>query len=145
MKDTFSKVLASMLVILFIYAGLSKLMDYSTFRFQLGRSPYVTGIAGFVAWSMPVAEIVTALLLTFQRTRLFGFYSSFFIMVLFTGYIYAMLRYSPFLPCSCGGVLSAMSWQQHLYFNVFFVLVSAAGVLSMSAQKKTFNPQFAQV
>ena len=135
MKGILSGIAASLLIILFIYAGLSKLMDYEGFRFQLGRSPYVTGIAGFVAWFMPAAEIIAALLLTFQRTRLFGFYLSFFLMFLFTGYIYAMLHYSPFLPCSCGGVLSAMSWEQHLYFNIFFVLVSLTGALLLASNK----------
>lgn len=136
-KKTLTEIAASLLVILFIYAGLSKLMNYSEFNFQLGRSPYISGIAGFVAWFMPAAEIVTALLLTFQRTRLFGFYTSFFIMMLFTGYIYAMLHYSPYLPCSCGGVLSMMSWDQHLYFNIFFVLVAATGVLLMNTKTNT--------
>jgi uncharacterized membrane protein YphA (DoxX/SURF4 family) len=135
MKDILSKTLASLLIILFIYAGLSKLMDYPEFRFQLGRSPYLTGVAGFVAWFMPAVEILAALLLTFQRTRLFGFYLSFFLMMLFTGYIYAMLHYAPSLPCSCGGVLSTMSWEQHFYFNVFFVLVSIAGVFVMTGRR----------
>ncbi|HEY0667168.1 MAG TPA: MauE/DoxX family redox-associated membrane protein [Sphingobacteriaceae bacterium] len=136
MKNKLCAIAASLLIMLFVYAGLSKLMDYSTFRFQLGRSPYVTGIAGFVAWFMPAAELIAALLLTFQRTRLFGFYLSFLLMVLFTGYIYAMLHYSPFLPCSCGGVLSAMSWEQHLYFNIFFVLVALAGTLLMARDQE---------
>lgn len=143
MKDTLSKITASLLIILFIYAGLSKLMDYEGFRFQLGRSPYVTGMAGFVAWFMPTVEIVAALSLTFQRTRLFGFYLSFFLMLLFTGYIYAMLHYSPFLPCSCGGVLSAMSWSQHFYFNIFFVLVSLVGALSMASKQDNIKLQTA--
>ena len=124
-----TEIAASLLVILFIYAGISKLVNYAEFRFQLGRSPYVTGIAGFVAWFMPALEIVAAILLALKKTRLIGFYISFFIMVLFSGYIYAMLHYSPYLPCSCGGVLSMMTWQQHLYFNLFFVLVAAGGAL----------------
>lgn len=145
MKDMLSKIMASLLIILFIYAGLSKLMDYSEFRFQLGRSPYVTGMAGFVAWFMPATEIVAALLLTFQRTRLIGFYLSFLLMLLFTGYIYAMLHYSPFLPCSCGGVLSAMTWEQHFYFNIFFVLVSGAGALFMSGERNSIKLQIVPV
>jgi hypothetical protein len=136
MKKTLTEIAASLLVILFIYAGLSKLMNYSDFRFQLGRSPYVSGIAGFVAWFMPVSEILVALLLTVQRTRLIGFYASFFVMLLFTGYIYAMLHYSPYLPCSCGGVLSMMSWEQHFYFNLFFVIISLSGVLLMNVKEK---------
>ena len=132
MKKLLIEIAASLLVILFVYAGVNKLLNYSEFRFQLGRSPYIAFMAGFVAWFMPVSEIIVALLLTVKKTRLVGFYASFLIMVLFTGYIYAMLNYSPYLPCSCGGVLSMMSWDQHLYFNLFFVLLSALGALLLS-------------
>ncbi|MBO9572870.1 MAG: hypothetical protein J7497_11810 [Chitinophagaceae bacterium] len=143
MKKLLIEIAASLLVILFIYAGLSKLLNYSEFRFQLGRSPYIASMAGFVAWFMPAAEIISALFLVLKKTRLIGFYASFLLMVLFTGYIYAMLNYSPYLPCSCGGVLSMMSWTQHLYFNVFFVLVSAAGALLMSKPEQINKLQIA--
>src|SRR5699024_6001254 len=32
--------------------------------------------------------------------------------------------YSPSLPCSCGGVLEAMDWEAHLYFNLGFTLLA---------------------
>jgi uncharacterized membrane protein YphA (DoxX/SURF4 family) len=121
--------IACLLIILFVYAGLSKLIDFSTFRFQLGRSPFITQIAGFVAWSIPAAEIILALCLVFRRTRLLGLYGSFFLMLLFTGYIYAMLHFSYYVPCSCGGVLSKMSWNQHLVFNIFFTVLALVGIL----------------
>ena len=140
MKSNLITIAACLLIILFVYAGLSKLLDYSSFRFELGRSPYVSAIAGFTAWAMPTAELVAALLLTFKSTRYAGFCLSFFLMVLFTGYIYAMLNYSPFLPCSCGGVLELMSWQQHFYFNLFFVAVSACGVLLTGTENNTAQP-----
>ncbi len=128
-RKTILGIISALLVLLFAYAGLSKLLDYNTFKFQLGRSPYVTGIAGFVAWALPVCEIIIVLLLIIQRTRLLGLYASFFLMLLFTGYIYAMLHFSYYIPCSCGGILSKMSWSQHLVFNVVFVFIALAGIL----------------
>ncbi|MBS1567215.1 MAG: hypothetical protein JST39_22720 [Bacteroidetes bacterium] len=50
-------------------------------------------------------------------------------MSLFTGYVAVMLSLSYYLPCSCGGILQALSWQGHLVFNVFFTLLAAAGAL----------------
>jgi len=123
------QIICSLLIILFIYAGLSKLLNYDAFKFQLGRSPYITKIAGFVAWSLPSTEIVISILLIVKKTKLLGLYASFFLMVLFTGYIYMMLNYSPFLPCSCGGILSSMSWTQHFYFNILFTCLALIGVL----------------
>jgi len=35
-----------------------------------------------------------------------------------------MITYTPNLPCSCGGVLQQMTWNQHLIFNVVFTLLA---------------------
>ena len=126
-----------LLILLFTYAGLSKLFNIGTFRFQLGRSPFVTNISGFVSWFLPISELVIAALLAVKKSRLFGLYASFFMMLLFTGYIYAMLHYSYYVPCSCGGVLSKMSWNQHLIFNIFFSLIALTGILLQT--KKNSN------
>ncbi len=123
------EIMASLLVILFIYTGLNKMLDYETFKFQLGRSPFVQNMNGFIAATLPIGELLIALALIIKRTRLIGFYASFFLMVLFTGYIYAMLHYSYYVPCSCGGVLAALSWEQHLVFNCFFIAIALAGIL----------------
>jgi hypothetical protein len=143
-KSLLVKIISTLLVILFTYAALSKLMDYSTFKYQLGRSPYVTGLAGFVAWALPVGELLIAIALVFSRTLLIGLYASFLTMLMFTGYIYAMLHYSYFVPCSCGGILSKMGWTTHLWFNTGFTVLALIGVLLHRKQestkpKKTFN------
>lgn len=134
-KDHLIDIIACMLILLLFYAACSKLFNYGEFRFQLGRSPFIDHIAGLVVWSIPAAEIAIAVLLIPKKTRLLGFYGSFVLMFLFTGYIYAMLRYSPFLPCSCGGVLGKMSWNQHLKFNIFFTLLPLIAILMSRTDK----------
>jgi hypothetical protein len=128
-KETGIEIICSLMIILFVYAGLSKLLDYHVFKFQLGRSPYLAQFPGLIAWVIPAIELSTSILLLWRQTRIVGLYFSFFIMLLFTGYIYAMLHFSYFLPCSCGGILSMMSWRQHLFFNLFFTLVALSGIL----------------
>lgn len=116
-------------ILLWIYAAVNKLIDFSQFKFQLGRSPYVTNIAGFVVWALPVSELGIAALLLFKKTTTLGMYASFFLMLLFTGYIYAMQHYSYFVPCSCGGILNNMSWNTHFYFNIIFTLFALTGIV----------------
>ena len=128
-KPVMVDIISALLVLLFVYAAVSKLLDYDTFKFQLGRSPYVTNMAGLVAWALPVGEIVVALLLILKRTRLLGLYASFFLMLLFTGYIYAILNFSYSVPCSCGGVLSKMNWRDHLAFNIVFTIISLVAII----------------
>jgi hypothetical protein len=123
------EIICSLLVILFVYAGLSKLINITTFKLQLGQSPYLSRFPGFIGLIVPVMELAVAFLLVFKKTRLAGLYFSFFLMLLFTGYIYIMLHFSYYVPCSCGGVLSMMSWEQHLTFNLFFTLIALSGIL----------------
>jgi len=123
------EIITILFILLWIYASISKLIDYKHFRFQLGRSPYIQSIAGFIVWALPTGELLIGISLLFKRTCLVGMYASFFLMVLFTGYIYAMLHYSYFVPCSCGGILSKMSWHTHFVFNIFFTLLALTGIL----------------
>lgn len=130
LKKSFIDLICALLIFLFIYTGISKLLDYHTFRRQLGQSPFITLYAPILAWALPVAEIIIAGSLLFHRTRLAGLYCSFFLLCLFTFYLGAMLQLSYYIPCSCGGVLQALSWQSHIVMNILFILLTIAGTLS---------------
>jgi hypothetical protein len=121
-----------LLILLFMYAAVSKLLDYETFTIQLAKSPFISEFAEVIAWTLPVGEILVALALTSKKTRLAGLYGSLFLMSMFSAYIYAMLKYSYYLPCSCGGILSKMDWDDHLIFNIVFVIFSLAGILLLT-------------
>ena len=128
-KATIVEAISSLLILLFVYAAVSKLLDYETFKIQLSKSPFISPFAKMTAWALPVGEILLALALTSKRTRLIGLYASLFLMTMFTAYIYTMLRYSYYIPCSCGGILSKMGWHEHLWFNLGFVVLSIIGIL----------------
>lgn len=117
-----------------MYAAVSKLLDYETFKVQLSKSPFITQFASETAWALPIGEILIGLALTFRRTRLVGLYASLFLMTMFTVYIYTMLNYSYYIPCSCGGVLSKLGWTAHLWFNFGFVLISVIGIFLQTNQ-----------
>jgi hypothetical protein len=128
-KNTIVEIISALLLFLFIYAALSKLLDFDKFKYQISQSPFITNISWLVVWAIPLGEISISILLIIKRTRVAGLYLSYFLMLLFTGYIFMMLRYSSYLPCSCGGVLSNMSWKQHFVFNLAFTGLSVAGII----------------
>lgn len=123
------EVINALLIILWLYTGINKLLDFEETQVQMGRSPFIEPIAGFISLAVPVGELLLAVSLIIKRTRLLGLYGSLFLMTLFTGYIYIMLHYSYDLPCSCGGVLRQLSWQDHLYFNAGFTFLCIIGIL----------------
>ena len=116
-------------ILLFVYAALTKLLDYQKFVVQLGQSPILTNYAQVLAVVVPFIELGISLMLIFAKTRLKGLYAAFGLMVMFTTYIVLASRFSDYVPCSCGGVLEGMTWTQHLIFNTVFVLLALIGIL----------------
>src|SRR5690606_37522243 len=100
-----------------------------TFQVQLGQSPLLSVYAGWVSWLVPLSEILIAILLLFRATRLPGLVAAFTLMVTFTAYIYIILNFSSFVPCSCGGILEKLGWTEHLIFNIFFVIIALIGII----------------
>lgn len=127
-KSVCTELICSLLLLLFSYAGISKLADYHAFAGQLAKSPYLERYASTIAWLLPVTECLIVLLLLYCKTRLAALFASFALMLAFTIYIYMMLHYSYYVPCSCGGVLAKMSWDQHFWFNVAFTILALAGI-----------------
>jgi len=119
-------------ILLFLYAGSSKLFDYANFKLQLSKSPITTHFASMLSWLVPSIEIVISILLLIRRTIKISLYASFALMIVFTSYVIVILNFSDFIPCSCGGVLQNMDWDQHLIFNVFFTIMAATGILVQS-------------
>lgn len=116
-------------ILLFTYAAVSKLVDIEKFQVQIGQSPLLTPFATWIAWLIPGLEVLISLLLAIQRTRLIGLYASFTLMVIFTAYIAAILNFSSYVPCSCGGILEKLGWKEHLLFNIGFVFLAIAGII----------------
>ena len=83
----FVQVTSYLYILLFVYASLSKLLDFENFRVQLAQSPLLSAYAGLIAPSVILVELFIVLLLFLRKTRLIGLYGSFFLMVAFTVYI----------------------------------------------------------
>ncbi|MCL9809853.1 MauE/DoxX family redox-associated membrane protein [Flavobacterium luminosum] len=134
-KKILIEIVSLLYVVLFIYAAVSKLIDFENFKVQLGQSPLLSAFATPVAIGVPVLEIVIAVMLLLPKLKLYGLLSGFTLMVMFTAYIYIILNFSQFIPCSCGGVLEKMTWNQHLIFNLSFVLLAGLAILFQPEKK----------
>jgi hypothetical protein len=126
-KNTILEIVSALFILLFVYTSLSKFTQFEPFKIVLRDSPLIGNKNIIVAWAIPSIELIVAFLLLIPRTRLLGFYSSFALMTIFTLYLGYMIIFTPLMPCSCGGVIKQMSWNQHLVFNIFFTLLSILG------------------
>ncbi|WP_413671085.1 MauE/DoxX family redox-associated membrane protein [Mucilaginibacter sp. Mucisp86] len=128
-KNLISGILASLLILMFLYAATSKLMDFQTYERAMHNQPFPDWMAETLIYSIPPLEVVVSLLLFRDRTRLLGFLCSGVLMLSFTIYIAAILLHIfPWVPCSCGGVISQLGWGQHLIFNLSFLTAALWGM-----------------
>ena len=126
-------------IILFVYAAVSKLTDFENFQVQVAQSPLLSAFATFIAYATVIGELIIALMLCFTKSRLLGLYLFLGFMTALTVYIFLILNYSPFVPCSCGGVLEKMGWWEHLWFNGVVCLVT---VFIIITDNNTFSSSF---
>ncbi|SHH92552.1 Uncharacterized membrane protein YphA, DoxX/SURF4 family [Flavobacterium sp. CF108] len=131
-KRNIIEVVYLLYVLLFVYAAVSKLLDFENFQVQIGQSPLLSAFAQWVSWLVPIIELLIAFLLLLPKFKNLGLYAAFSLMIMFTAYIFIVLHYSSFVPCSCGGILEKMSWEIHLIFNLFFVLLAALAIISQN-------------
>lgn len=130
-----AEILAFVFILLFTYTAIDKLLDYANFKALLTQSPIIGKKASVAAWLLPSLELLAALLLFFPTTRRLGFKITLGLMSLFTLYVAYMLLFVPNLPCSCGGIISSLTWKQHLLFNVVMTVLSVFGIWRMNKHK----------
>lgn len=135
-KNLITEVICLLFVLLFVYAAASKLMDFQHFRIELGQSPLLSAFAQWLAVLVPLAEFMICLLLIVPKYRLVGLFSAYGLMVMFTVYIFIILNYTSFVPCSCGGVLEKLDWKSHMIFNLVFVFLGVLGIIFYSSSTK---------
>lgn len=125
MRTFIKSLLIPLLILLFVYAAFSKLIDFWAFRRELYRQPFPHGVSDVLLYLLPLAELAAAALLLFDRTLLAGLETSLFLLLLFTGYVgLVKLGYWEKVPCSCGGILGRMDWTAHLVFNCSFLVIN---------------------
>ncbi|MFV8374740.1 MauE/DoxX family redox-associated membrane protein [Flavobacterium sp. GSP11] len=120
---------------LFTYAAISKIIDFENFRIQLGQSPLLSSFAALIAWTVPAFELLISGLLFCKRHRLKALLAAYALMVMFTSYIYIILNYSSYIPCSCGGILEKLGWTEHLIFNLLFIIMAGISIILLSKTK----------
>lgn len=128
-KSIIIEVVCLLYIALFVYAAISKLLDFGNFQVQLGQSPLLSIYALWISWLVIGIELTIALLLVFPKSRIVGLYAALSLMTMFTIYIFIILHFSSFIPCSCGGILEKMSWNAHLIFNGIFVLLAVLSIV----------------
>lgn len=139
-RNLIISIICVLLIALWSYAAISKILEFTTFGSQLRRQPLPVWSIPWLQWGLPVIEMGIALLINFQRTRLTGFIISSGMMTLFTFYVlFALTGAFGNIPCSCAGLISALRWKGHLVFNTMFTIISFAGIFLIRQKENHFT------
>lgn len=129
--------LCALLILLFLYASVTKLLNPHALRHDMLNQPFPRWFGRILIWLIPSLEIVLSVLLVFEITRKAGLWGSLALMLVFTVYTtMILLHFFPYVPCGCGGVIRNLSWPQHLVFNLFFTGVAAAALVLRGRQNR---------
>jgi len=114
-----------LLILLWSYALFVKLADLALFQRQMHQQPFSSAVILVLIYVLPILEASTAILLILDQRKP-GLLISLLLLSGFTIYVILALNdFFPETPCSCGGLISKMSWKTHFWFNIFFMVINA--------------------
>jgi len=125
MRERVIKFASILLIILWIYTGGSKLLDFPSFSHQVELQNFSPLLTDILKYAIPFIEVCTAVLLCIKITFRIGLVLSLITIGSFTVYtILVLAGFYPKTPCSCGGIIKELSWRNHLIFNLLVVVIN---------------------
>lgn len=113
---------------LFLFSAYEKIIEHDQFLSGLKKVSFINQFAGFIAWAVPMLEILISILLIIPKTQKWGLYGFAGTMAVFSLYIIGMLLLQETLPCHCNLIIDKLSWSQHLWFNLAFIALATIAV-----------------
>lgn len=125
-------VISAILILVFSYAAMCKLLDLRLFVAQLDTHPLLHHFSKKLSWSLPAAELGLCVLLILPGTRKVGLYGAAALLGIFIIYLSVMLLSGDHLPCSCGGIINGLGWTGHLFLNISLLSLASWAIISHS-------------
>ena len=124
---------STLLILLWTYTGLDKLIRFGESRKSFHNQTFPAELAEVLAYSVPMVELLIALLLLSSVTRWWGYLGSILLLSVFTTYVGLIwVGAFPRVPCNCAGILVSLGWAEHFFLNLGFIGVAVWGMRSES-------------
>lgn len=124
-RKIISEVFIYLIALLWLYTSIYKFLQIENSINQLADSPLVAPYAVLLGYGLPIIEFALFVLLLVPRTRRVALYGSAALLTMFIVYILIILNfYRADTPCICGGIISKLSWKNHVYFNLVFLVMT---------------------
>ncbi|MCH7407290.1 MauE/DoxX family redox-associated membrane protein [Belliella aquatica] len=119
------------LITLWVYTGISKLVDFHGFKGAILNQSFSNEIGEYVAFIVPISELIIAGMLVFGKTRFLGLIASICMLCVFSTYV-GLVWSEAFdrVPCGCAGIFESMGWGAHLIVNLILLGMSILSVVT---------------
>ena len=118
-------------IVLFLYAGLTKLLSMTLFIDNLSNSPMLNNneVVLAIAYGLPIIELTVSALLLIKKQLSISLYLVFFLLIGYISYLVALLFMYPEIPCNCRSFFPILNWHGHLYFTIGCTLLAIASII----------------
>ena len=124
LRKIISEVFIYLIALLWLYTSVYKFLQIDNSITQLSESPLIAPFATWFGYGLPIVEFTLFIMLLIPKTRKYAQIGSVVLLALFTVYILVILNfYRADTPCTCGGIISKLSWKNHIYFDLTFLLM----------------------
>jgi uncharacterized membrane protein YphA (DoxX/SURF4 family) len=133
-----SKIPAFLLILLWIYTGLDKIIRYGESRNAFHNQTFQAELAEALSYLVPGVELLLALLLLFSVTRWWGYLGSILLLSVFTTYVGLIwVGAFPRVPCNCAGILESLGWAEHFILNMICIGLGVWGLRMENLEMKS--------
>ncbi|UZD22306.1 DoxX-like family protein [Algoriphagus halophytocola] len=124
-----NRILSIPLIILWTYTGLDKLIRWDASRKAFHNQTFPAELAEVLAYTVPITELLIALLLLFSVTRWWGYLGSIILLTVFTTYVGLIwVGAFPRVPCNCAGILENLGWAEHFVLNMICIGIAVVAL-----------------
>lgn len=138
---TVIEVIASLLIVLFLYAAISQVVSHPTFQSQINRSLSNTVLSGIIAWLIPAIQLAIVIILWRPATRLAAFGCSLAMVGCYTVYLIVMLPGAFKSNCHCGELWQQATLEINVLVNLAIIFLAATAII-LSGRFKENSPRF---
>lgn len=131
------------LIVFWLYVGMEKAWSWKNFELSLQQQPIPFWSVDILYWLLPLAEVLTGILLAFRSNKLqrLGYWGSILLLTAFTIFIgLGVAGVYEKRPCTCASIFNAMSWEWHLVVNVLLLAVSILGLYLIRPNSTATSP-----
>lgn len=130
LRKIISEIFVYLIALLWLYTSVYKFLQIDNSITQMTDSPLIASFAVWFGYGLPIVELALFILLLFTKTRKYALIGSVALLAIFTAYIIVILNfYRAETPCTCGGIISKLSWNNHIYFNLTFLLMGVYALI----------------